>query len=353
MTLLFSFSVIAKKKEPQCPGGLKKIVAVGPVDSGYFSFENSDPTSLSKLLQNQLRQEIEAKGCAVGFLQEPPPQEEAAPVEMAVTPETDLAVASPSVEPLPPPKDPQKMSPAEAMALMQQSQQMMAQMMQMAAQGMRAGGSSGPAFKPVAAQALVRAKVSTSEGGFDTGGAADVAGIFFEGAGVASFSSKSYHVTLECIALDPQKGTLLDHTTIKTKSSQLGRIAGMEAYYYEDSGDQQKAYERLFQKGIKKCADWVSGRMKEKWEGLVIKVDGARVFLNAGSRAGVQKGMQFQLIQKEAVVAGQGVQFGSEEQWAGLLEVDEVQEGYSVAHLNVGGPAIVGQILHLMTAFPK
>ena len=228
------------------------------------------------------------------------------------------------------------------MELMRQSQQMVAQMMQMAGKAM-GQAAPGQKFSHAAAQLLVRAKVNTGRGNVDTGGAASVAGLFMEGADLANFSSETFKVAIDCIQLDPQLGAILDQETIKTSSTNLNRIAGIDSYYYSDSGDQQKAYDKLFKKGIKKCADRIDGQLKKKeWEGEIFKISGDRVFINAGTLANVQQGMQFRLLQKEAV-AGGGTQFGTEEKWAGVLQVEETSDYYSVGKLTVGGPAQVGQ----------
>ncbi len=330
----FIAPAFAKKKESKCPDGLKKIVAVGQVDAGSFSFEEGDPTSLGKLLQNQLRKEIEAKGCYVTVLHEPVPEKEAPP--------TEAPEATPPPAIVPPSNASGKMTAQQAAQLMQQSQQMVAQMMQMTAKAM-GGAAPGQKFSPAAAQLLVRAKVATGRGNVDTGGAASVAGMFLEGANLANFSSETFKVAVDCIELDPQFGTIIDQETIKTSSTNLNRVAGIDSYYYADSGDQQKAYDKLFKKGIKKCANHIDDQLKKKeWEGQIFKIEGNRVFINAGALANVQPGMQFRLLQKEAVRGG-GTQFGTEEKWAGVVQIEETNDQYSIGKLTVGGPAQVGQ----------
>ena len=114
--------------------------------------------------------------------------------------------------------------------------------------------------KPVAADAYVEFRVSSSKGGTDIGGAASTIGSFTGiNTSFANMSTKSSRMYLICTMRDPATGALQDRYTAKASSVKVQNLAGYTSYNY---GDDDITRERLFKRAAKKCAKWISSKVK-------------------------------------------------------------------------------------------
>lgn len=318
-TLLVAPSLHAKKKDR----GLKKIVAIGQVDAGSVYIPSMGRNGLNDLFKDLLKKKLEKTGrYVVVFAQKG----------------TGKKATSQKTPTIPQPPKGGTYTPQQAAQLMAQAQQMM---QQFSLSGM--GGMASD--YPVAAQALFRLVVRSSESSTDTGGAVGMAEVFSgTDLGVADFSSESKKIAMTCTQHDTEDGRLADHYRTKATAVQFHRLAGMTHYSYNNYDEFERALDKNAKKALGKIAKWIDKKMKARpWEGQVFKKQGLKIFLNAGASAGIQPGMSFHVFKREAV-SGRGVQLGSEEQAVGRIEVIDVKENYAVANTSTG-MAEVGSIV--------
>lgn len=76
-----------------------------------------------------------------------------------------------------------------------------------------------------------------------------------------------------------------------------------------------------------------------RWSGRVIDVRDNLVYINAGSNAGVEQGMEFEVYEEqEALIDPEtGLNLGAPERFIGSIRVTQVNERFSVAEVVVGG----------------
>lgn len=325
--LLMSFPVVAKKKEEKT--GLKKVVAIGNVNAGMFSFQGSNPMGLSSLLQEQIKKQIDAATGLTAVIINPQAEEEEGAGDKN---DEFLKQVQEKIE--------GGGQPTQA-EMMRYSQLMMKQVAPM----MQQFNTAPP--KNIAAQAVLTFSTSTGSGTTDTGGALGQLGNIVNlpsSAGLADISTEKVKLSLTCIMHDPATGAVKDQKVVKKTKTKFHRIAGIQTF--NNSFNHDEAYEKLFGKAVEECVEWVAAKLeKEPWEGKIFKVEGGKIFLNAGASAGVQPGMQFSLS-KRGSVSGGGIEFGKAEQSAGQATVQQVQEGYSILNAPESGSVSVGAVAH-------
>ncbi len=76
-----------------------------------------------------------------------------------------------------------------------------------------------------------------------------------------------------------------------------------------------------------------------RWSGRVIDVRDDLVYINAGSNAGVEQGMEFEVYEEqEALIDPEtGLNLGAPERFIGSIRVTQVNERFSVAEVAAGG----------------
>jgi hypothetical protein len=95
------------------------------------------------------------------------------------------------------------------------------------------------------------------------------------------------------------------------------------------------AVQSCVNKGVYKLAMW----MKDKpWRGAVVKVDGPRVYVNAGSNGGLTTGVELVALAQgmELFDPLSGESLGQETSVIGFLRVTDVKEKYSIAEIVEG-----------------
>lgn len=94
-------------------------------------------------------------------------------------------------------------------------------------------------------------------------------------------------------------------------------------------------------KGVFKLATWLGTR---PWSGRVIKVDGSKVYINAGSNQGLEEGMTLTALSAgEALIDPEtGLNLGAETEVSGRLRVNKVTEKYAIASVLEGCRGLKG-----------
>lgn len=238
VVLTISFSVSARKKtkvgEPALSSEMKTI-ALGDVDAGY-SMSGQKPYQVKESIQVLVKNELEKIGKGRYNVKITSP---AVTVKGAKAPEANMPT-------LPQGKIPTQADMAKYMAQMQQWQRQMS--------------GEVKVWEPVAADAAVEFRVSTSKGGADVGGAASMIGSYTGlDTSIADMSTKSSKMYLTCTLRDPATGTLIDQYTAKGSSVKVRNLAGYTSYDY---GDDEITRQRLFERAAKKCAKWIAEQVK-------------------------------------------------------------------------------------------
>jgi hypothetical protein len=199
--------------------------------------------------------------------------------------------------------------------------------------------------KPIAAQALFNFDVKRGETKVRTGTTFDTIEDL-SGAPVHSydFASDTVKLTLTCIQRNPESGSVIDQNNVETSSTSVRNFKDMVVYSTGQYTDRDRQFNKMFDKAVKKCIKWIDGKVgSQPWEGQVVDVKGGKYYINAGSNAGIQPGMRFDIVESVAI-GGKGVQLGTEKEKRGTLEITEVKERYSTANI-ISGSAQKGSII--------
>jgi len=311
-----------KSKSP----ALKKIVGIGDVYTGYMGFEGLGPKKLGDLIKEKAKKELEATGRYVVVIPRIDSKKNPGQIDEKLMPKVEQGK-----------KPARKMTAKDMQKEMARIQKMVSQM-QMAMQGRH---------DPVAAQALFSFRVRQTKSWSDTGGFVGFAGQFTDApVDAADFSTESLKVSLDCLQQDPDTWTLLDEHVERASKATLTRVVGTDYYSASESRDHERTYKKLFKRAMKKTIRWIDEKLQDKpWEGQVINKKGSKFYVNAGSLAGVTKGMKFGVFKLESV-SGKGLDFGSEAVKKGSIEIVDVKDRYAVARL-VAGEARVGYIMRI------
>ena len=94
-------------------------------------------------------------------------------------------------------------------------------------------------------------------------------------------------------------------------------------------------------KGVYKLAAWLGSKA---WSGSVIKVDGGRVYINAGANQGLAEGMTLTALTsgEELIDPETGLNLGSETAVSGTLRLSKVSDRFSVASVVAGCERLSG-----------
>ncbi len=127
-----------------------------------------------------------------------------------------------------------------------------------------------------------------------------------------------------------------------TGSTALGTLAGVE---------KNSPISYALQACINKAVYRIATALAQKpWAGAVMKVSGGKVYINGGSIAGLENGMEFTVLAKgeDLVDPETGTVLGSETKEIGSVKVDQVEEKFSVASITQGCQGVkIGDIVRL------
>ncbi len=312
--LLMAAPVGAKEKSE---GGLKKVIAIGHVNTSRMGFSSLTPKQLGDLFKMRAKDELEKTGRYVVII----PKYDEEDIDSEQKAETQK-------------------TPKTAAEAMKYAQEMQKQFEIMAA---KAQGQY--VHKPVAAQALFNFSVSTGSRHVTTGGLFSEME-YLSGApiGGADFSSDSLNLTLTCYDLDPESGRIEADYQAKASSTKVARVGSVSYYTMEDTSNPDRAFDRMFKRSLEKCIDWIDKRMSgQSWEGQVFKKQGSKLFVNAGADAGMTPGMTLGVYGGSAI-SGKGISVTAGGTQTGTIEITDVFDTYSTAKV-VSGTAGDGSIL--------
>jgi curli biogenesis system outer membrane secretion channel CsgG len=135
-------------------------------------------------------------------------------------------------------------------------------------------------------------------------------------------------------ATSQQLFTTLERATAENWGFALGGANGGEggAVAFQKSSPIGYAIQSCINKGVYKLAMWLKDR---PWRGAVVKVDGQRVYVNAGSNSGLTTGVELVVLSqgKELIDPVSGESLGKETAVIGILRVTVVQEKFSIADI--------------------
>ncbi len=311
--LMLAFPASAKKSD----SGLKKVIAIGHVNTSRIGFSSLTPKQLGDLFKMRAKNELEKTGRYVVII----PKYD----------EKDID-ASQQAKPQKTPK-----TAAEAMKYAQEMQKQF-ELMAAKAQGQYV-------HKPVAAQALFNFNVSTGSRHVTTGGIfSEIESLSGAPIGGADFSSDSINLTLTCFDLDPESGQIEGDYKAKASSTRVARVGGVSYYTMENTSNPDRAFDRMFKRSLGKCISWIDKRMSgQSWEGQVFKKQGSKLFVNAGANAGFTPGITFGAY-KAGAISGKGISVTAGQAQTGTVEITDVFDTYSTAK-TVSGTAGDGSIL--------
>jgi curli biogenesis system outer membrane secretion channel CsgG len=129
----------------------------------------------------------------------------------------------------------------------------------------------------------------------------------------------------------------LERATAGSWGIGLGGVSGNEggAFAFQKASPIGYAVQSCLNKGVYKLAMWLKDR---PWRGAVVKVDGQRVYVNAGINSGFTTGVELVVISqgKELFDPISGESLGKETAVIGILRLTDVQEKYSIAEIVEG-----------------
>ena len=161
-------------------------------------------------------------------------------------------------------------------------------------------------------------------------------------AGSIKASKATAEVSMSFRVVDATSGSTLFATTEKATSSSLGfGLGGFGAKgfgglgNYEANAPINYALVSCINKGGYKLAMWLKER---PWSGSVVMVEEQRVYLNAGSDAGVEPGMKLTALSrgKELINPETGLRLGFATEVIGSVQVTTVNEKHSIATILQG-----------------
>ena len=204
------------------------------------------------------------------------------------------------------------------------------------ASGRAASSSAAAIGKLGRAQILISGAVTefTEKKGGEGGG------IGFKGFRIGG-SHEQAHVAVNIRIYDTSTGEVLDSLREEGSADAGGlKIGYSNADFGGDLGGFRKTpLGKATQEVIDKAVAKIASRLKSvPWQGKIIKATPSKVYINAGSEAGVETGQEFTVLSKgEALIdPDTGMNLGSETTEIGTIEVTAVKEKFSIAKVLEG-----------------
>ena len=328
IVLMATSPAMAKKAETET--NLKKVVAIGNVEMGNMGFSSMGPGGVSDMFRQKTKAILEKTGRYVVVL---PKYEKG---EAGTVNAKAMSGGESEIADMPAPK-----TAAEAQRYMEK---MMAMQREFQKDAARSSGKY--AHEPVAVQGLFNFIASKGSAGVSSGGIFSTAESLGapRGIGEADFSADSVKIELTCLMLDPEAGGVIDQHTARASSARMAQVGGTSYYTMEDTSDPDRAFERMFNRALRNCTDWIDKKMGGRtWEAQIFKAKGKELYVNAGTNAGVAEGMTFDAYAREEVSGG-GISVGNQDSKTGTVQISKAFDGYSIA-TPLSGVAAAGSVL--------
>jgi hypothetical protein len=182
----------------------------------------------------------------------------------------------------------------------------------------------------------------------ESGGAG---GIMLKGIGIGGKTSEG-HVAIDMRLIDATTGQILQSHRAegKIKSSSIGGIAFFKGVAFGGSTYKKTALGKATRASVVDAVRFVMENMEDQaWQGKIIKVDGGKVYLNAGSNMNIENNMVFTVFAKgeELIDPDTGLSLGSSMTRSGTIRVTQVSEKFSIGQIIEGSGFKRGDILKM------
>ncbi len=199
------------------------------------------------------------------------------------------------------------------------------------ASGRTAEGSAAAVGKLGKSQILIAGAVTEFE--YTKGG--EDAGISIKGFSIGG-SQERAHVALNLRIFDTTTGEVLDSLRVAGEAATRGLKLG---YSNSDFGGDLGGFRKTpmgeaTQKAIDEAVAKIVSRLKDvPWQGKIIKADAGKIYLNAGSEAGVVAGTEFTVYRSGEALTDPdtGMPLGQETTRIGKVKVTEAKDKFSLA----------------------
>jgi hypothetical protein len=199
------------------------------------------------------------------------------------------------------------------------------------ASGRTAEGSAAAVGKLGKSQILIAGAITEFE--YSKGG--EGGGLSFKGISIGG-SQERAHVALNLRIFDTTTGEVLDSLRVAGEAATRGLKLG---YSGSDFGGDLGGFRKTpmgeaTQKAIDEAVAKIVSRMKDvPWQGKIIKADAGKIFINAGSEAGVSSGAEFSVYRAGEALTDPdtGMLLGQETTKIGRVKVTEVKDKFSIA----------------------
>ena len=216
-------------------------------------------------------------------------------------------------------------------------------------------GQSGTVRKETAAkvgqvlgaQIIIRGVVSEftlNESG--TGGGLGIAGFRVGGR------SSNAHVAVDIRLVDTTTGQVLQSHSAIGKAESSGVSVGVSRGDVDFGAEtfRNTPLGQATREAIQDAVRFIIANMEAvPFSAKVVKVEGNKVYINAGSQMNIQTGLRFfaYSVGEDIVDPDTGLKLGADEKLIGTVEVGEVQDKYSIGFLQSGDGLKRGDVLKL------
>lgn len=213
------------------------------------------------------------------------------------------------------------------------------------ASGRTGKGSAASIGKLGKAQILISGAVTE----FEEKKGGEGGGIGFKGFRIGG-SHEQAHVAINVRIYDTTSGEVLDSIRVEGNADAGGlKIGYSNADFGGDLGGFRKTpLGKATQEAIDEAVQKIASRLKSvPWQGKIMKATPSKVYINSGSKGGVEEGMEFDVYRpgEELIDPDTGMTLGAETEKIGRVEVTSVKEKYSIAKVLSGGDMERGDLI--------
>ncbi len=174
-------------------------------------------------------------------------------------------------------------------------------------------------------------------------------GIGFKGFRIGG-SHEQAHVAINVRIYDTTSGEVLDSIRVTGTADAGGLKLG---YSSSDFGGDLGGFRKTplgeaTQEAIDEAVQRIASRLKSvPWQGKLIKATPSKVYINSGSKGGMDDGMEFDVYRpgEELVDPDTGMTLGAETEKIGRVKVTSVKEKYSIGKIVSGSDMQRGDLL--------
>ena len=217
-------------------------------------------------------------------------------------------------------------------------------------QALARSGEVNPVTAPtpgmlIGAEWIIKAAVTE----YESKASRSLGGAVFHGLGLGGKRSTA-KVVLDVRLLDATTGEVIDSVRASgdAKSSGVLAAAAVRGVVLVAGKEDNTPIGQATRTALGNAVEFICQRMEQlAWRGRVVAVDGAEIIINAGAKANVRVGDQFDLFKlgRKLVDPDTGQVLGQRETKGGRLEVTEVQDKLAICRLASGSPPAEGDVI--------